>query len=102
MIIWAIDTKKISININNKCEKIESDPEEEEEEREEITEQVIDRRKTNSQLEEQNKHLMWQLDWVCDAFWFERTEDGTLMYNPKMLEEMQKAGLKFKKKNHLL
>lgn len=66
--------------------------EETEEEREEITENVKDN--SPRTLKEENEHLSNLLDSLCELFWVKRINDNgveTVVYDPKIIEEVHKA-----------
>lgn len=66
--------------------------EEKEEEREEVTENVKDN--SPSTLKEEKEHLSNLLDSLCELFWVKRINDNgveTVVYDPKIIEEVHKA-----------
>lgn len=68
------------------------DEEDWEEEREEITETVKDN--SPSTLKEEKEHLSNLLDSLCELFWVKRINDNgveTVVYDPKIIEEVHKA-----------
>lgn len=68
------------------------DEETEWEEREEITETVKDN--SPSTLKEEKEHLSNLLDSLCELFWVKRINDNgveTVVYDPKIIEEVHKA-----------
>ena len=70
----------------------DSDEEETEEEREEVTENVKDN--SPSTLKEEKEHLSNLLDSLCELFWVKRINDNgveTVVYDPKIIEEVHKA-----------
>jgi len=63
-----------------------------EEEREEVTENVKDN--SPSTLKEEKEHLSNLLDSLCELFWVKRINDNgveTVVYDPKIIEEVHKA-----------
>ena len=76
------------------CDDSEDDEDEETEweEREEITETVKDN--SPSTLKEEKEHLSNLLDSLCELFWVKRINDNgveTVVYDPKIIEEVHKA-----------
>lgn len=74
------------------CDDSEDDEEGTEEEREEITETVKDN--SPSTLKEEKEHLSNLLDSLCELFWVKRINDNgveTVVYDPKIIEEVHKA-----------
>lgn len=62
------------------------------EEREEVTETVKDN--SPSTLKEEKEHLSNLLDSLCELFWVKRINDNgveTVVYDPKIIEEVHKA-----------
>lgn len=63
-----------------------------EEEREEVTENVKDN--SPRTLKEEKEHLSNLLDSLCELFWVKRINDNgveTVVYDPKIIEEVHKA-----------
>lgn len=74
------------------CDDSEDDEEEKEWEREEVTETVKDN--SPRTLKEENEHLSNLLDSLCELFWVKRINDNgveTVVYDPKIIEEVHKA-----------
>jgi len=74
------------------CDDSDDDEEETEWEWEEVTETVKDN--SPSTLKEEKEHLSNLLDSLCELFWVKRINDNwveTVVYDPKIIEEVHKA-----------